>query len=108
MTYQPCTVLTLYCPDELPSVACAGMARARRPLDGRAYVAPGHTRSTSYTERTTMGSRRASLLLLLLVLPLSGCEAIATIFEAGMWLGVIMVLLVLAVVGFIVSKVRRP
>jgi hypothetical protein len=56
-----------------------------------------------------MDSRRASLLLLLvLVVPLSGCQAIATIFEAGMWIGVIMVVLVLAIVGFIVSRVRRP
>lgn len=54
-----------------------------------------------------MDSRRA-LLLLLLVLPLSGCQAIATIFEAGLWVGVILVLLVLAVVGFIMSRVRRP
>ncbi len=100
----------LHSPDELGFPGpVSGMARARSPLDAGADIAPRHTRSASYTERTIMDSRRASLLLLLLlVVPLSGCQAIATIFEAGMWIGVIMVVLVLAIVGFIVSRVRRP
>ncbi len=47
------------------------------------------------------------LLLLLVTLALPGCEAIATIFEAGVWVGVIGVVLVLALVGFIVSRLGR-
>jgi hypothetical protein len=48
------------------------------------------------------------LLLVLLTTTLGGCEAIATIFEAGMWVGVIGVLLVLGIVWFIVSRLRGP
>jgi hypothetical protein len=41
-----------------------------------------------------------------LALLLSGCEAIGTIFEAGVWVGVIVVVLLIAIVGFIVSRLR--
>jgi len=37
----------------------------------------------------------------------AGCEVIGNIFQAGMWVGVILVVLVIAVVGFIVGKLRR-
>lgn len=46
-------------------------------------------------------------LLLILSLTLTGCEAIATIFEAGVWVGIIIVLVVLGLIGFVVSRVRR-
>jgi len=52
---------------------------------------------------------RSSWLLLLLVLSaltLTGCEAIAGIFKAGMWTGVIGIVLLLVVVGFIAAKIR--
>lgn len=56
-----------------------------------------------------MDARRLLLLVLLVVSVtfLSGCQAIATIFEAGMWVGLIMVVIVLVVVGLLVSLVRR-
>jgi hypothetical protein len=47
------------------------------------------------------------LLVLFAALTLGGCEAIATIFQAGMWVGVIGVLVVVALVVFIVSLLRR-
>jgi hypothetical protein len=47
------------------------------------------------------------VLLLLLTVTVAGCEAIGTIFEAGIWVGVIMVALVLLVVGFVAAKLRR-
>ena len=48
-------------------------------------------------------------LVLLLTLFVSACEAIGTIFEAGVWVGVIMVVAVIALIGFIATKVRsRP
>ena len=46
-------------------------------------------------------------LIVLLAMTLSGCEAIGTIFEAGIWVGVIMVVIVLGLVGFVASKLRR-
>jgi len=52
---------------------------------------------------------RSPWLLVLLVLSgltLTGCEAIAGIFKAGMWTGVIGIVLVLVVVGFIAAKIR--
>ena len=47
------------------------------------------------------------LAVLVLALSVSACEAIGTIFEAGIWVGVIMVVVVLAIVGFIAAKLRR-
>jgi len=49
-------------------------------------------------------SRIAALLVLFLAtVPTAGCEAIATIFEAGVWVGVIMVIVV---VGLIFGLIR--
>ena len=53
------------------------------------------------------GSAQA-LIIVLLAMTLAGCEAIGTIFEAGIWVGVIMVVIVLGIVGLIASKLRRP
>jgi hypothetical protein len=46
------------------------------------------------------------VIMLLSTLALGGCEVIGDIFQAGMWVGVIGVVLVLAVVGFLVAKLR--
>lgn len=45
--------------------------------------------------------------VVLLALSVSACEAIGTIFEAGIWVGVMMVVVVLAIVGFVAAKLRR-
>jgi hypothetical protein len=37
---------------------------------------------------------------------LSGCQVIADIFQAGVWVGVVLVLVILGIVGFFVSKAR--
>ncbi len=46
-------------------------------------------------------------LFILLTVTLSSCSAIADIFEAGIWAGIIMVVLVVGIIGFIISRVRR-
>jgi len=49
------------------------------------------------------------LLLVLLVLAsvsFAGCEAIAGIFKAGVWTGVVMVVILIGVIGFVAAKVR--
>ena len=52
-------------------------------------------------------SRYALIVLLVLVsLTTAGCEVIGDIFKAGMWVGVLMVVIVLALVGFIAAKIR--
>jgi hypothetical protein len=45
-------------------------------------------------------------LILLSTLVLGGCELIGDIFQAGVWVGVILVVLLLAGVGFLVAKLR--
>jgi hypothetical protein len=45
--------------------------------------------------------------IILLALLMSGCEAIQTIFQAGVWVGVILVVVVLGVVAFVAAKLRR-
>lgn len=48
-------------------------------------------------------TRSATLLTLFLaMITLTGCEAIATIFEAGFWVGIIVVVIVIAVVAGLV------
>ena len=58
-----------------------------------------------------MTSRAKPQLLLLLVVLLAfssaGCEVVEGIFKAGMWVGIILVVLVLGLVMFVVGKLRR-
>ncbi len=59
-------------------------------------------------EKTARSSAVIQLaLLILLAVSASGCEAIGTIFKAGLWTGVIVVVLAVVVIGFLVSKLRR-
>ena len=46
-------------------------------------------------------------LTLVLTLLLTGCELIGDIFKAGVWTGVIIVLLVIAGIGFLVAKLFK-
>lgn len=52
---------------------------------------------------------RAWLLLFLLTAAslLSGCEAIRTVFEAGLWVGVIGALILVGVIWLVMSLLRR-
>jgi hypothetical protein len=36
-----------------------------------------------------------------------GCEVIGTIFEIGMWVGITIVLAIVALIAFVVAKLRR-
>jgi len=46
------------------------------------------------------------MLLVLLGMSATGCQVVGDIFQAGMWVGVIGVILVVAIIGFVVSKMR--
>ena len=46
-------------------------------------------------------------LLVLLSATMSSCEVIGDIFQAGMWTAVIIVLLIVLIVGWLISKMRR-
>lgn len=46
-------------------------------------------------------------LLVLAGTMLSGCEAIGTIFKAGVWVGVIVIVVILIIVGLIARAVRK-
>lgn len=54
----------------------------------------------------TTDRRCACLLTSMALLMSTGCQAITTIFETGVWVGVILVLVVLAVLAFVVNKFR--
>ena len=47
------------------------------------------------------------LVVFLATLPLAGCEAIGDIFQAGMAVGVFLVVAVIALVAFVVAKLRN-
>ena len=46
------------------------------------------------------------ILLILTTIPLAGCELVGDIFQAGMWVGAIVIVLIVALVGFIAAKIR--
>ena len=46
------------------------------------------------------------VLLMLATIPLAGCELAGDIFQAGMWVGAIFIVLIIAIVGFIAAKIR--
>lgn len=48
-----------------------------------------------------------SFLLVAMVALLSSCEAIGDIFKAGMWMGIIVVVIVIALVLWLIGKIRR-
>ena len=50
---------------------------------------------------------RTLSLLAVLAIGISGCEVIGAIFEAGVWVGAIIVVAILALVGFAFTKLRR-
>ena len=45
--------------------------------------------------------------LLMVTATLTSCEAIGGIFKAGMWVGVIVVVLIVALVLWLIGKVRK-
>ena len=47
------------------------------------------------------------LLALVAAAALGGCDVVGTVFEVGMWVGIIIVVAIIALVGFIVSKFKR-
>ena len=49
----------------------------------------------------------AAILLILFEAMLSSCEAIGQIFKAGMWFGIIGVVVVLVIIFWLINKVRR-
>lgn len=52
---------------------------------------------------------RTATLWLAIVLPLllSGCDLIGGIFKAGMWVGVLGIVVVIVIIGWIASRFRR-
>jgi len=47
------------------------------------------------------------ILFIMLTASLSSCSAIGDIFEAGIWTGLVLVVIVVGIIGFIISRVRR-
>jgi hypothetical protein len=48
-----------------------------------------------------------AVLVLAMLATLAGCEAIGTIFEAGVWVGVIIVIAIVAVIALVAGILRR-
>jgi FtsH-binding integral membrane protein len=46
-------------------------------------------------------------LLAAMVVSLTSCQAIGDIFKAGMWVGIIVVVVIIAVVLWLIGKVRK-
>jgi len=46
------------------------------------------------------------VLVVLAAVTFSGCEAIAGIFKAGVWTGVVMVVILIAIIGFVATRIR--
>ena len=52
-------------------------------------------------------SRPATALVASVLLMLGGCEAIGTIFEVGMWFGIVLVVVIVAAVLWVMSRFRK-
>ncbi|HZM92590.1 MAG TPA: hypothetical protein VFB92_04185 [Vicinamibacterales bacterium] len=64
--------------------------------------------STAIAARTRPTSRALPILLNVVIATMTaGCEAIGTIFKAGVWTGVIAVVVVIGLVAFVAMKVGR-
>jgi hypothetical protein len=50
---------------------------------------------------------KLSVLLLLMSISLSSCEAIAGIFKAGVWTGIILVAFVIGLIVYFISRGRK-
>lgn len=50
---------------------------------------------------------KAAVALFVIAFTLSSCEAIAGIFKAGVWVGVIIVVLIIAVIFWLINKSRK-
>jgi len=46
-------------------------------------------------------------LLLIMGIALSSCQAIADIFKAGVWVGVIVVVLIIGIILWVIGKARK-
>ena len=53
-----------------------------------------------------LSSAMRVLLVVLLAIGTSGCELVGDIFQAGLWVGVILVVMAIALVMWLVGKVR--
>jgi hypothetical protein len=47
------------------------------------------------------------LAVVVAALSLAGCEVIGDIFKAGMWVGVLAVVAVIVLIGFVISRFRK-
>jgi len=56
--------------------------------------------------RTASSSRLFLFLFLVACASASGCHVVGGIFKAGLWVGIIMAVIVVALVMFIVNKAR--
>ncbi len=56
---------------------------------------------------TRFDKMKLSLLLLVMSISLSSCEAIAGIFKAGVWTGIILVAFVIGLIVYFISRGRK-
>ena len=52
-------------------------------------------------------SKNAVPLFLILMVSLSSCQAIAGIFKAGVWVGIIIVVIIIALIFWLISKMKK-
>lgn len=53
------------------------------------------------------GNIKSAALFLLICSLLTSCAAIGGVFKAGMWMGIIVVVLIIALVLWLINKMRR-
>ncbi|HPH83899.1 MAG TPA: phosphatidate cytidylyltransferase [Ferruginibacter sp.] len=56
---------------------------------------------------TRFDKMKLSVLLLVMSISLSSCEAIAGIFKAGVWTGIILVAFVIGLIVYFISRGRK-
>ena len=91
--------------------ACGGYTLARSPKQISFYDVIEAIEGPTAVKRTNRNRRMPMkhfsylfVLLLLSTLALTGCEAIGDIFKAGVWTGVLLVILVIGVIVWLVTR----
>lgn len=50
---------------------------------------------------------KIGLLMILFAVTLTSCEAIAGIFKAGIWVGIVIVVIIVAIIFWLINKARK-
>jgi len=104
---SPCCVSRLHLPPYDLSSSHAQLPAHKSQISYQKIIDSHGTVLISYFSRTTNENAMKRILpglLVLTLLSLSGCQLIGDIFKAGVWSGILLVVVVLGLIIFVIAK----